>query len=126
MTTTFTNIRLCRAGQLVDGENISFSNDTGKILTPGQAYGGDVVDLQGAIVAPGFLELQTNGMRGFHFTHFDDETSYARKIDEVAKYLPQTGVTGFYATIPTVHSDELKKVSPASPSFLHLPALIDS
>ena len=74
-----------------------------------------IIDLQGATVSPGFLELQTNGLRGFHFTHFDEAASYAAKIDEVARYLPQTGVTGFWATIPTVHSDEFKKVTKLGP-----------
>lgn len=69
-----------------------------------------VVDFDGAILAPGFIELQTNGMRGFHFTHFDDEHSYAAKIDDVARYLVTQGVTGFYATIPTVASGKFRKV----------------
>ena len=70
-----------------------------------------VIDLEGAIVAPGYIELQTNGMRGFHFTHFDDQASYSAKVDEIARYLVTQGVTAFYATIPTVSSEEFKKVS---------------
>ena len=76
----------------------------------GSPVGGQVIDLDNAILAPGFLELQTNGMRGFHFTHFEDERKYGEKLDEVARYLPSQGVTGFWATIPTVHSEEFKKV----------------
>jgi N-acetylglucosamine-6-phosphate deacetylase len=110
--TVFTNGRICRNGQLIEGEDLAISPYTGKIVPSPEGHDGDVVDLKGAILAPGFLELQTNGMRGFHFTHFSDSSSYVKKIDEVAKYLPSTGVTGFYATIPTVHSDEFKKVSP--------------
>jgi N-acetylglucosamine-6-phosphate deacetylase len=72
--------------------------------------GAKLVDLHNAIVAPGFLELQTNGMRGFHFTHFEDPEQYRSKVNEVAKYLPSQGVTGFWATIPTVESTEFKKV----------------
>ena len=107
----FTNVRLCRSGVLVHDEPFIFSSTTGRILPSSTDYStAHVVDLKGAIVAPGFLELQTNGLRGFHFTHFDNEASYAQKIDEVAQYLPQTGVTGFWGTIPTVHSDEFKKV----------------
>lgn len=108
--TSFFNCRLCRNGELVEGERLVVSDDTGDILYPTGYIGGDAVDLEGGIIAPGFLELQTNGLRGFHFTHFEDEASYGKKIDEIARYLPQTGTTGFYATIPTVHSDEFKKV----------------
>lgn len=68
------------------------------------------MDLGGAIVGPGLIELQTNGMKGFHFTHFEDQHSYAQKLEDVARYLPSTGCTGFYATVPTVSSDDFKKV----------------
>lgn len=106
-STTFSNCRVCRAGQLVF-EDLVVSHETGQILdSPGD---GEIVDLGGAIIAPGLIELQTNGMKGFHFTHFEDEKTYAQKIDEIATYLPSTGCTAFYATVPTVSSDEFKKV----------------
>lgn len=90
--------------------NLVVSNDTGRIVDGESSSGERAVDLGGAIVAPGLIELQTNGMRGFHFTHFEDEQSYGRKVEEVARYLPSTGCTSFYATIPTVSSDDFKKV----------------
>ena len=68
------------------------------------------MDLEEGIIAPGFLELQTNGLLGFHFTHFKDEAQYGAEIDKVSKYLISEGVTGFWATIPTVSADEFKKV----------------
>lgn len=109
-TTVFTNCRVCEGGRLVD-RNLAVSNETGRIVD-GTPSGGDesTVDLDGAIIGPGLIELQTNGMRGFHFTHFEDEQSYAQKVEEVARYLPSTGCTSFYATIPTVSSDDFKKV----------------
>lgn len=109
-TTTFTNCRLCIAGKLVQ-RDLVVSNDTGRILDDALSTDSDTVNLGGAIVAPGFIELQTNGMRGFHFTHFEDEQSYGQKVDEIARYLTSTGCTSFYATIPTVSSDDFKKVS---------------
>lgn len=112
-TTAFTNCRICIAGKLAEDGRFVVSSDTGKIVDVGSSNAGDAVDaidLGGAIVAPGFLELQTNGMRGFHFTHFEHAQSYAQKIDDVAGYLPSTGCTGFYATIPTVSSEDFKKV----------------
>jgi N-acetylglucosamine-6-phosphate deacetylase len=66
--------------------------------------------LEEGIIAPGLLELHTNGLLGFHFTHFNDEEEYAGQIDKAAKFLVTQGVTGFWATIPTVSSDEYKKV----------------
>ena len=111
-TTVFTNCRLCIGGKLVH-KDLIVSNDTGRIVdgTPSSSNNTEHVDLGEAIIAPGFIELQTNGMRGFHFTHFEDEQSYAHKVEEVARYLPSTGCTSFYATIPTVSSDDFKKVT---------------
>lgn len=109
--TSFSNARLCRGGKLVPG-SLVVSNETGEFVDGNGYVGTDAIDCQGAIIAPGFIELQTNGLRGFHFTHFQDEASYAQKLNDVATYLPSTGVTSFYVTIPTVASDEFKKVRP--------------
>lgn len=111
------NFSLCDEGKLDQYKSneryLHISPSTGLILGSNDKPSDNVIDLQGAIVAPGFLELQTNGMRGFHFTHFEEEeASYAAKIDEVARYLPSQGVTGFYITIPTVSSQDFKKILP--------------
>jgi N-acetylglucosamine-6-phosphate deacetylase len=111
--TVYANCRVCEGGRLVR-KNLAVSDDTGRIVDETSSGGETTVDLGGAIIGPGLIELQTNGMRGFHFTHFDDEQSYARKVDDVARYLPSTGCTSFYATIPTVSSDEFKKVTTIS------------
>ncbi|KAK5722805.1 hypothetical protein LTR15_006038 [Elasticomyces elasticus] len=115
--TIFLNARLCIDGQLVSGKPLTVSD--GIIAAIGTSEDAstvdnhEAIDLNGAILSPGFLELQTNGLRGFHFTHFDNETAYSKKLEEVARYLPQTGVTGFYPTTPTVHSDEFKRILPS-------------
>jgi N-acetylglucosamine-6-phosphate deacetylase len=114
-TTVFTNCRVCESGRLVH-KDLAVSNDTGRIVDGSlSSEVASTVDLGGAIIGPGLIELQTNGMRSFHFTHFKDELSYAKKVEDVARYLPSTGCTSFYATIPTVSSEEFKKVrGPAS------------
>ena len=95
---------------MLDGP-LLVSNENGCFLKNSDAADDhELVDLHGAIIAPGFIELQTNGMRAFHFTHFDDADSYAEKLNRVASYLPTQGVTAFYATIPTVASEEFQKV----------------
>ena len=86
------------------------SDDTGLILPRTGYIGGDAVDLEDGIIAPGFLELQTNGLLGFHFTHFTNEQQYAAEIDKVAKYFVSQGVTGFWGTVPTVSSEDFQKV----------------
>lgn len=107
--TLFTNCRYCLNGTLVD-DHLVVSEDSGLILKRTGYIGGDVVDLDGNILAPGFLELHTNGVRGFHFTHFEDEQQYAAKLADTAAYYVTQGVTGFWATIPTVAEEEYKKV----------------
>lgn len=112
----FTNARLCKGGELVNLP-LAFCKDTGQIVATSRFEGLHSIDLGGAIVAPGFVEVQTNGLRGFHFTHFENEDGYKQKLDDVARYLPRTGVTGFLPTIPTVASSEFKKVSSLNSSL---------
>lgn len=112
-TTTFLNARLCRSGVLVDDEKLVVSTETGKILSNTGHVEGNIIDLAGAIIAPGYLELQTNGVRGFHFTNFENEAKYAEKLEEAASFLATTGVTGFYPTIPTVPVQHYHKVGAA-------------
>jgi N-acetylglucosamine-6-phosphate deacetylase len=98
--TQFINCRQCVAGNLVDspltidskGYIISSSPPPSNLTT---------INLQNAIVAPGFVELQINGALGFHFAHYTDPETYAAGVKNLAKYLPSTGVTAFYPTIPT-------------------------
>lgn len=109
--TIFTNARLCQEGKLSEPTSLAISEDGYILDITAQPSNATNVNLKGAILAPGFIELQTNGMRGFHFTHFDgDAGKYRQNIEEVAKYLPSTGVTAFYATIPTVGREEFQKV----------------
>ncbi|KAF1817627.1 Metallo-dependent hydrolase, partial [Eremomyces bilateralis CBS 781.70] len=110
--TTFTNCRLCINGKLVEDQFV-VSEDTGKILHRTGYIGGEIVDLEEGIIAPGFLELQTNGVNGFHFTHFEDAEQYQQRLDDTAKYYVTEGVTGFWATIPTVSSDDFQKILPS-------------
>lgn len=113
--TTFTNCRYCLNGRLVD-DHLVVSSDSGTILKRTGYIGGDIVDLDGAVIAPGFLELQTNGVNGFHFTHFDYPFQYEQKLAETARYYATQGVTGFWATIPTVAPHQFQKVSQVSHS----------
>jgi N-acetylglucosamine-6-phosphate deacetylase len=116
-STTFHNAHLCISGSVVPG---SFTVDHSKGLItslhvdrpPSHTHTESelLLDLQGAVVAPGLLELQTNGLLGFHFTHFEDEAKYQNELERVAKFFVTKGVTGFWATIPTVSQQDFRKV----------------
>lgn len=123
--TTLVNCRLCINGTLTDSaSSLVVSEDTGLFLKRTGYIGGEVVDLEDAIVAPGFLELHTNGLLGFHFTHWTDEEKYSRELERVSKGLVEKGVTGFWPTLPTVEGDIFKKVTTEilSPSLIALGA----
>ena len=107
--TTFLNCRQCVNGELVENQLV-VSDDTGLILKRTGYIGIEAVDLEDGIIAPGFLELHTNGAHGFHYTHFDDPESYRKRLEQTAKYYVSQGVTGFWATIPTVTSTAFQKV----------------
>jgi len=116
--TTITNCRLCKNGQLTEGERLIFSEDNGAFLQETGYIGGEIIDLDDGIIAPGFLELHTNGVNGFHFTHFESEEQYVRKLEETARFYLSQGVTGFWVTIPTVEKEVYMKVN--LPPFLLL------
>ena len=69
------------------------------------------INLHNQVLAPAFIELQTNGALGMHFTQFKDEKSYQENLERVSRYLVESGVATFYVTLPTVGSEVFKKVS---------------
>ncbi|RFU28002.1 hypothetical protein B7463_g8328, partial [Scytalidium lignicola] len=129
--TAFVNGRQCIHGKLVR-QNLYVSPE-GEIIDPVHHQQADnqqppslaelynVIDLNDAVIAPGFLELQINGAYGFHFTHFTGATAYVDNVHQLAKQLPKHGVTGFYPTIPTVTKDVFQKGLPfLKPAAHHL------
>lgn len=111
MFTTFLNCRLCIDGELIN-DQLVVSEDTGLILPRTGYIGGEAIDLEDAIIAPGLIELHTNGSLGFHFTNFTNNAEYASSLDTISRHLVSQGVTGFYATIPTVSRSVYENVLP--------------
>lgn len=64
----------------------------GKFISP-KGNADAVVDLQGAFVAPGYIDLQINGLHGVDFTLSPDSVADASLV------LPQYGVTSFLPTL---------------------------
>ncbi|KAH8599423.1 carbohydrate esterase family 9 protein [Bisporella sp. PMI_857] len=109
--TIFINCRQCIDGKLISSP---LTIDSNGIIATNTSPPLDckIVDLKNSIIAPGFIELQINGALGFHFAHYDDATSYRKNVKKLANYLPSTGVTGFYPTVPTVAPEVFKCVLP--------------
>ena len=99
--TQFINCRQCINGKLVGAP---LTVDSNGLILPNSPLPPNTqqVDFKNSIISPGFIELQINGALGFHFAHYYDPESYQAGVRKLAKYLPSTGVTGFYPTIPTV------------------------
>lgn len=110
--TQFINCRKCVNGRL-ENEPLTINED-GKIIRNQDFSNVDatVVDLEGSIIAPGFIELQINGALGFHFANYVDPISYQDGVRKLSQYLPRTGVTAFYPTVPTVPSGVFHNVLP--------------
>ena len=71
----------------------------------------ETVDVEGCFIAPSFLELQTNGCLGVHFTNYKDSQTYQENLRSISRHLVTQGVGSFYVTLPTVSSEVFKKVS---------------
>ena len=70
----------------------------------------ETVDVRGCFIAPSFLELQTNGCLGVHFTNYKDSRRYQENLRNISSHLVSQGVGSFYVTLPTVTSEVFKKV----------------
>ena len=106
----FVNGLQCLKGQTIS-RSLYFDARMGRIIHEPFEAPATVHDMQGKIIAPAFLELQTNGCAGFHFTHFQDNSElYQENLTKVSKYLVTTGVGSFWATVPTVSLENFKNV----------------
>ncbi|XP_058129812.1 N-acetylglucosamine-6-phosphate deacetylase isoform X1 [Anopheles ziemanni] len=114
--TQFRNCRILRNHQLVQDD--LWVRD-GKIIDPEKVFfdekgQADVqIDCQGAIVAPGFIDLQINGGYGVDFS-FDVQT-VELGVAKVAKGLLAHGVTSFCPTLVTSPPETYHSVLPKIP-----------
>lgn len=116
----FVNGRICFHGRWLM-QSIYVDEETGMIVQQPAEMPTDFVDLKDNVLAPAYLELQTNGSLGFHFTAFKDPHVYQEDLGKTSRHLVKQGVAGFYVTLPTVHRDVFTKVPRLHVSlFVHL------
>lgn len=110
-----------RVGILVNRVTGRFEDDTRTSTNNISSDSDDLFDLyetvkllDGDLVVPGYLELQTNGLAGVHFTTLGQgkDEDDLHKLEIVARSMAENGVTGWWATVPTVPVDRWKKVLP--------------
>jgi N-acetylglucosamine-6-phosphate deacetylase len=102
------NARLLLNHQIVENEYLWFQN--GKIIHPQNLFfvehrdADEIIDAQGLLVAPGFIDTQINGGYGIDFADYEAPVEKIQQdINTVAKGLLQYGCTAF---CPTVVSSE--------------------
>ncbi|XP_061556117.1 N-acetylglucosamine-6-phosphate deacetylase isoform X3 [Phycodurus eques] len=90
-----------REGKILDPEKLFFDE---------QAYADERVDCGGAIVAPGFIDVQLNGGYGVDFSQASDHVGAG--VSLVARKLLEHGVTSFCPTLVTSPTHVYRKVLP--------------
>jgi len=98
----FTRARLLRGRQIEEGELWILE---GKIIPP-QNEADLTLDLKGALVAPGFIDLQINGAFGCDFSRNPE------RIEEAARRLTQYGVTAFLPTLVSTTPERYRALLP--------------
>jgi N-acetylglucosamine-6-phosphate deacetylase len=109
--TKFTNCLLVKDNSLVH-EDLWVSSITGTILDGQSVFYGQriapdrIIDLEGRILSPGFIDVQFNGAYGFDFSTTEGGPSaYCKGYLKLNKKLVETGVTSY---LPTVTSQRLE------------------
>lgn len=117
--TKFTNCHLCDHGKLYYNTDLYVDNDSGKIVEEPNAKDQiETVDLKGNILAPGFMDIQNNGLFGLNFSSLnanstpEDVQGFRNHYhDAMAKYLT-TGVTSLCPTVTSNFPEVYEKVVP--------------
>ncbi|KAK7075958.1 putative N-acetylglucosamine-6-phosphate deacetylase [Halocaridina rubra] len=113
ITYQFINCRLVRDGAIIK-DDLWFRN--GKILNPEPVFFDErvradkVVDCHGALICPGFIDLQINGGYGYDFS--SDINQLEKALSVVAKGVLASGVTSFCPTIVTSPTSIYHKILP--------------
>lgn len=109
------HITVCRDGRLEYSQNVQVSRQSGLICEKLDVVGDNSVLKLGEdkLVAPGFIELQTNGLIGIHFTTLgNDSVKDEEHLQKISREMARNGVTAWYATVPTVAEHSWKQVGP--------------
>ena len=108
MKKAFVNGRVLIEGKIVDNQCVIVENGniTSIVEAANLPESLDIVDLDGALLAPGFIDIQVNGGGG----HLFNDAPTVETIAQIGKAHRQYGTAGF---LPTLISDDLKIVAQA-------------
>jgi N-acetylglucosamine-6-phosphate deacetylase len=116
MLIKFTNCRLAVNGKLID-QDLWIESKSGLIVDPQKVFydqlgmPGQIFNLGGKIIAPGFIDIQINGAMGMDFSvPKDNPKTYAEGVKLVNRTLVKYGVTAYCPTVTSQSSDVYKQV----------------
>lgn len=116
--TRFTNGRLVRNGKLVQGD-LWINRSTGRVVDAQKSFYTDrtlpdrVINLNGKILAPGFIDVQFNGAFAFDLScppADGDMSLFEKGLHAMNHGLIKTGVTSYLATMTSQSSHVYHKV----------------
>ncbi|KAM0748066.1 Metallo-dependent hydrolase [Meredithblackwellia eburnea MCA 4105] len=115
----FTNCKVASKDGLLENRDVYIDTSEGKIIS-GQSYFfgyrqpvQEIVDLDGKILAPGFIDAQINGAYGVDFSLFNgNRDHYLKGLEKVAKEIVETGTTSFLPTVITQDRNVYPKILP--------------
>lgn len=93
-------------------ERGAFSVENGKFCNVLGQPSPDAIDLQGAYVIPGLIDVHTHGNSGADFSDGD-----AAGVEKMAKYLAKNGVTSFAPASMTLPYETLEKAFASARAF---------
>ncbi|KAK2865031.1 hypothetical protein FQN49_003977 [Arthroderma sp. PD_2] len=124
--TKFTNCRV-PCGQRLIEQDLWVDSVSGKILQDQHAFYEDkvcpdqIIDLGGRILAPGFIDVQINGAKGFDFSvPQPTKKLFDEGLKEAAQALMKMGVTSYLPTVTSQSKDVYPKVLPSLGPSGHL------
>lgn len=72
------------------------------------------IDLQGHILAPGYIDAQINGAYGVDFScHDEGDAEYIKALNKVSTTIVETGTTSYVPTVITQRRELYQTVSSA-------------
>jgi N-acetylglucosamine-6-phosphate deacetylase len=115
--TKFTNCRILKNKKLVE-QDLWIDSQSGKVLRDQQAFyelqlsPDQVIDLDGRILAPGFIDVQLNGAQGFDYSvPAATREEYEAGLLEANRGLARTGVTSYLPTTVSSTAEVYQQVS---------------
>ncbi|CRG91958.1 Facilitated trehalose transporter Tret1 [Talaromyces islandicus] len=117
--TKFVNGRVFRDNELTINDEVWVDCQRGQIITPTINYPPpeviEIVDLQGKIISPGFIDVQLNGAFGFDFSGLDPNmpvAEFEKGLHETNRRLIATGTTSYLPTMTSQLESVYHKIVP--------------